>query len=120
MTITYSWKVKGVKGKNVNGMENVIVQTYWEKTGTDENGNTGTFSGATPFHESDVSPETFIEFENLTEETVLNWIKSVVVGSYEEHVNKQIQKQIDEKINAISDVDMPWAPTSAQSPDSSV
>ena len=99
----YTWEVTGLKTTEGGG----VVQTYWKKVGTDENGNTGTFSGATPF---DVDPEdpNYIPFESLTEENVLEWIQAVVVGSYEEHVNGQIQKQINEQ--TIVDAAMPWAP----------
>jgi hypothetical protein len=111
MAITYTWAVTSLKTRNEGSNLNAVVQTYWKKTGTDENGVTGEFSGATPFT-STTMPEgsTFVPFEQLTEETVIEWIKDVVVGSYEEHVNGQIAKQIDEKTNAIVEAPMPWAP----------
>lgn len=118
MAITYTWKVTSLKTKNVaDNMPNAVVQTYWQKIGTDENGNTGTFSGATPFT-VDPTDESgpFIPFDQLTEEDVLTWIKSIVVGSYEEHVNGQIQKQIDEKVNPVSEASLPWAPEPQPAP----
>jgi hypothetical protein len=118
MAITYTWKVTSLKTKNVaDNMPNAVVQTYWQKIGTDENGNTGTFSGATPFT-VDPTDESgpFIPFDQLTEEDVLTWIKSIVVGSYEEHVNGQIQKQIDEKVTPITDAALPWAPPTETGP----
>jgi hypothetical protein len=108
MAITYTWKVTGVKVKNEGDNENAVVQTYWQKIGTDENGNEGTFSGATPF--SSENTENFIAFADLTEEDVLGWIQAIVVGSYEEHVNGQIQKQIDDKVTPVSEPSLPWAP----------
>lgn len=105
MAITYTWKVTGIK-KNTDG---TVVQTYWQKTGTDENGNEGTFSGATPFT-GDPTAVGYIPFESLTEDDVISWIQEVVVGSYEEHVNGQIQKQIDQKINVVEEAALPWAP----------
>lgn len=112
MAITYTWKITGLKTKNVSdNKQNAVVQTYWQKIGTDENGNEGTFNGATPFTvdpTDDSGP--YIPFEQLTEEDVINWIKTIVVGNYEEHVNGQIQKQIDEKINPVTEASLPWAP----------
>lgn len=110
MTITYTWKVTSIKVKNVSeSKQNAVVQTYWQKIGTDETGNQGTFSGATPFtvDPTDASGP-FIAFEDLTEADVLSWIQSVVIGGYEEHVNQQIQKQIEEKINVVTEATMPW------------
>jgi hypothetical protein len=111
MTITYTWKVTSLKVRNISeNKQNAVVQTYWQKIGRDENNNEGIFSGATPFT---VDPTDnsgpFIPFEQLTEENVLDWIKTIVVGSYEQHVHEQIKKQIDEKILPITEPRMPWA-----------
>jgi hypothetical protein len=110
MAITYTWKVTSVKTKTEGANQEAVVQTYWTKTGVDADGHEGTFSGATPFTSVNVPNGDFVPFENLTEATVLGWIQAVVVGGYEEHVNAQIQKQIDEKHNPITEADMPWAP----------
>ena len=50
----------------------------------------------------------------LTEEVVLDWIKAIVVGGYEEHVNGMIAKQIADK--AVTEQSMPWAPPAAEAP----
>lgn len=110
MAITYTWKVTGVKTRRDGPHLDAVVQTYWEKIGTDENGNQGRFTGATPFSAANVPVESFVPFEQLTEEIVLGWIKAVVVGSYEQHVNDRIAKEIDEKVNAFVDKPLPWAP----------
>ena len=51
-----------------------------KKIGTDENDNEGTFSGATPFTSTTMpAGDTFIPYNQLTEEIVLGWIKDAVV-----------------------------------------
>jgi len=115
MAITYTWEITSLKTKNETlgdgvVLPNAICQTYWKKIGTDENGNEGTFSGATPFSAANLTEENFKQFDTLTEEIVLGWIQAIVVGGYEEHVNGQIQKQIDEKVTPIVESAMPWAP----------
>lgn len=122
MATTYTWKITGLKTKDVSDDKPAaVVQTYWQKIGTDENGNEGTFSGATPFT-VDPTDESgpFIPFEDLTEEDVLDWIKTVVVGGYEQHVNEQIAKQIEEKISPVVENRLPWAPVTANTPAPSV
>lgn len=109
MAITYTWKITGIKVKDEGENKNAVVQTYWTKTGTDELGNTGTFSGATPFTAQNVPPDSFVPFDQLTEEIVIGWVKNVVTGSYEEHVNGQIQKQIDDRKNPVTDASLPWS-----------
>ena len=108
----YSWKLTSLKRKDTSEFNNVVVQTHWKKIGTDENGNTGEFSGATPFDLSTVDPTNFTSYEDLTEEDVLGWIQSVVVGDYENHVNSQIAKQIQDKVSPITEVTggFPWEP----------
>ena len=115
MAITYTWEITSLKTKNETlgdgvVLPNAVCQTYWKKIGTDENGNEGTFSGATPFSAANLTEENFKQFDTLTEEIVLGWIQAIVVGGYEEHVNGQIQKQIDEKVTPITESAMPWAP----------
>lgn len=113
MSMIYTWKVTGIKIKDGVSAEGTILpqsvcQTYWSKTGVDDEGNEGTFSGATPFTVESIPEDSFVPFEELTEELVLSWIKSVVVDSYEAHVNGAIAKQIADK--GITDHAMPWAP----------
>lgn len=116
MAITYTWSLTSLKKKTAGDLSDIVVQTYWQKKGTDADGNEGTFSGATPFDPDQVDPENFTTFEELTEEQVLNWIKAVVIGTYEEHVNGKIAEQIEAKKNPVSEVNsgaFPWSPPSS-------
>lgn len=109
MAIAYTWEITSLKTKTEGSNADAVVQTYWKKTGTDSvSSETGEFSGATPLSSADVA--SFTAFADLTEANVLAWIQAVVVGSYEEHVNAQILKQINEKITPVSESAMPWAP----------
>ncbi|MEK9700160.1 MAG: hypothetical protein VW270_30545 [Candidatus Poseidoniales archaeon] len=113
MALTLAWEVTGLKTQDQTNADGVtltdaVVQTYWKCTGTDENGNEGSFSGATPFTAENTPEGSFTAFSSLTEATVLGWIQAVVVGGYLDHVQEQIQKQID--ANTIQDATMPWAP----------
>jgi hypothetical protein len=108
----YTWKLTKLKRCSINTIENAIVQTYWELTGTDEDGNTGTFSGATPFDINTIDSENFTPYEELTEELILGWIQAVVVGAYKERVEKSIADQIQLKKSTIVEDDeksFPWS-----------
>lgn len=110
MAVTYTWAVTGMKVLASAGpLSNYVVNVQWTKTGTDENGNTGVFNGATPFQPDPAQPD-FVPFDQLTEAIVLSWVQPVVTGMYEEHVNAQIAKQIADKIDPVTDVTPPWAP----------
>jgi len=111
MALTYTWKLNELKKTNTSDYNNVIIATRWECVGTDEEGNTGVFNGATPFNPATIDPNNFVDWNNLTEETVLSWIKAVVIDDYKDHVQRQIQKQIDVKkspIKEISGNSFPW------------
>lgn len=129
MALTYTYEVTSLKvkdevvGNTVN--QNAVVQTYWKLTGIDESlvategKNSGTFSGATPFTTTTMPPGTqFVPFADLTEEMVISWIQAVVEGNpgYKQHIDDQIQKQIDEKMRPVSETDLPWAPKANTAP----
>lgn len=114
MALTLEYKVTSLKVKDqVNSegvtLSNAVCQTYWKVTGTDENGNTGEFQGATPFSAETVPAANFKDFVDLQETDVVGWIQTVVNGdeAYKSHIEAQIQKQIDTDITR--DEAMPWA-----------
>jgi len=116
MALTYTWKIKSLKKQDNPSakLDDIIVQTYWECTGTDADGNSGTFHGATPFEPDQVDPDNFTTYENLTEAQVLGWIQDVVNtnDSYKEHIDRQIQTQIDAIVRPTVEVNadaLPWA-----------
>ena len=116
MALTYTWKIKSLKKQDDPSVElnDIIVQTYWECTGTDSAGNSGTFHGATPFEPDQVDPANFTTYENLTEAQVLGWIQNVVNNNpgYKDHIDQQIQKQIDAIVKPMTEVtgeSLPWA-----------
>jgi hypothetical protein len=117
--LTYVWKLTGIVKSTPSNLpiDNVVIGTRWTVTGTDSDGDTGTFTGATPFDLSTVDPDNFTAYADLTEEQVLSWIKNyvLVVNPYWSHITEQIQKQIDKTkqiIEDVSETDLPWSPTS--------
>ena len=124
MSLTYTWKIKSLKKQDDPSAElnDIIVQTYWECTGTDSANNSGTFHGATPFEPDQVDADNFTSYEDLTEAQVLGWIQAVVNGNpgYKAHIDEQIQKQIDAIVRPMVEVNadaLPWAePTSNTTP----
>lgn len=115
MSLTYEWKLKSFKKQDNPSVQlnDIIVQTYWELVGTDADGNSGTFSGATPFDPEQVDPDNYTEYTALTENQVIGWIQSVVNNNpgYKEHIDRQIQNQINEKVQPVVEVTgntFPW------------
>ena len=120
MGYTYEWKLTGIKKQNTDELSNVVVNTYWNVKAVDENGYSGSFTGATPLSLNALNPQTFTEYNNLTEEQVLSWVKEIVSGSnrgsnYWDHIQSQINKQIDvskyQRV-MVMEGDLPWSPIS--------
>jgi hypothetical protein len=119
MGFTYEWKLTGLKKQNSDNVDEAIVGTNWKLTATDEDGNVGTFTGATPFNINTVNTASFVPYSELTEDIVLGWVKNHVSGSgatnYMEHINHMIQKEItaNKWVTAeVTEADLPWSPTS--------
>ena len=117
MSLTYTWSLTGLKKQSDDQVTDAVVQTYWECTGTDADGNSGKFSGATPFNLATIDPDNFTAYASLTENQVLGWIQDIVNNdeSYKAHIDGQIQKQIDLEKSPITEVEsgaFPWSPPS--------
>jgi hypothetical protein len=113
MAMTYVYTVTSLKVQNEPDYPQTVVQTYWKLTGTDENGNSGSFSGATPFtYDPADASGPFVPFADLTEADVVAWISGVVDGnpSYQEHIYGVIAKQIGLEVNPIVEEPLPWDP----------
>lgn len=112
--LEYSWKLTGLRKVDTNGLESVIIGTNWVLTGSDINGISGSFTGATPFKVENLNTASFTTYNELNEETVINWVKGEVT-SYWDHINTQILKQIRDNTSpvvVISENDLPWSPIS--------
>lgn len=109
----YTWAITGIKKGDVGELSDVVLHVRWTLTGTDTEGHSGTFQGATPLTPPAEGQEGFTAFEELTEAKVIEWIQAVVVGSYKEHIDAQIAKQIAAVKTPVTEVAaeaLPWAP----------
>lgn len=124
MAWTYVYQIERMKVKdevNADGvtLQNAVCQTYWKVTGTNSDGDSSEFSGATPLTAASVSLENFTDFSALTEETVIGWIRNIVEGpnGYINHINDVMQKQIDaENESDIESAGLPWSDGSDVTP----
>lgn len=109
--LTYNWKLNSLRKTSAANLSNVVIGTTWTLTGTDADNYSGTFSGATPFKVAELDPSSFIDYNSLTEDIVLGWVQAVVVGSYKDHIDEQINKQIRDKKNPVEEAtgnNLPW------------
>jgi hypothetical protein len=110
MPLTYTWNIKNIKTMKDESGEDLVSEIYWVKTGKDSKGVEGSFEGVVYANSIPVLEEEeskFIPYKKLKEENVLNWVKKVV-SCYEDHIDRTIQKQIDEQNNVLVDSPLPW------------
>jgi hypothetical protein len=105
MAITYTWDIKILDVSDRNNFRNAVVNCFWKKTGTDENGISGVYHGGTTFSTAEIDPSSFVEFENLTKEIVISWIESSINS---EDINNHISQDILNKSNPIVEKTLPW------------
>ena len=118
---TWAWEITQIRKRDqVNSegatLSGAVVQTYWKLTGTTAGGEVGTFSGATPLDATMTPAGSFTAFEDLTEDTVLGWIKPMVLNDqgYCDHIVGRVQGEIEEEQTA--DAAMPWGDGSDVTP----
>ena len=111
----YTWKIKTLRKHDDPSVQlnDIIVESYWVCTGTDENGIQGTFDGTSVFEPDQIDPENFTAYEDLTEEQVIGWVQEKVNGDggYKAYMESHIQKQIAAIVNPITEAtgeDLPW------------
>jgi hypothetical protein len=115
--LEYEWKLTGLRKVNSGGLDGIIMGTNWTVKGTDVDGFSATFTGATPFKVEDLNTASFTPYSELTEERVISWIQNAVLihPSYWEHINTQILKGVrDSKspVETVFETDLPWNPLS--------
>ena len=108
MSLTYTFSVTQLEiaPTGSDDHNDVVTRVRYNYKGVDENGYSGSFIGATPLPTPSGS---FIPFENLTEEEVINWLEVVTIGA-QPHMQQQIQKQINNQTNPqYVPVPLPWS-----------
>lgn len=115
MTITYNLVITKLETESYSDFSNVVVQTWWDYTGTNENGISGNCNGRTTLTTNNIDPSTFVPYDQLTPEIVCSWIESSMDDRtslyYREFAENQIIDQINQKIKDLqAQPNLPWAP----------
>jgi hypothetical protein len=104
MSIEYKWSVSPLECvPSKDGLTDIIKTIHWRYTGTD-----GTYSADVYGSMGLEDPEagSFIEFDDLTEETVIGWLEAnLEVETLQTNINNNIDSQINPPIVSKS---APW------------
>ena len=104
--ILYTWNILSLTKRDYENKPNGIYQVAWEKIGKTSDGHFGVFRSTSGFQVADESDPDFIPYEELTEDTVISWVRKSMADQMvppeeaeakgEERINSYIQAQINE------------------------
>ena len=104
------WVITRMLKNTAGEFPGAVVEVHWRVNGRDESGNKGFFLGVTKTNE--VDPNNFTDFDSLTEEQVLSWVKNSSETYSEEYIEEQIRLQISlQSIQTVAQSDFPWMRT---------
>lgn len=110
--MNYSWQIRKLSTRdqtNADGvvLSDAVVKIKWKRTGVDGEGNSATILGYTVLSAENVAVDNFVNFNSLTEETVVGWLESTISTGLMASYNDKIL----EKINGPSTTEraVPWS-----------
>lgn len=112
MAITYVWEIVSLETKdetNINGdvLQNSVVRVTWKRNGTDTDGVSHSFLGNSWFTSENTSVGDFVNYFDLTEESVITWLTNKI-GSHEvQKIDDIIARRIDKKNSIVRTP--PWS-----------
>lgn len=107
MAITYTWNFGPLDCEpSANGLTNVVKTVHWRYVGTDGT-NTSDVYGSVSLGSPD--PNTYIQYSNLTINTVIGWVTSSIGNTQIESYQNVISTAIANKVNPpIVSNNPPW------------
>lgn len=104
--ISYTIKINSAKTATIGNLQNVVKQVEYTVTGTDGDQS---FSLPVKVILEDPATETFINFNNLTEQKMIEWVAELVeTVNAKQHINTVVQKMVTEA--AYQNTALPWEP----------
>jgi hypothetical protein len=107
---TFTWKVANLERNVADGKVNTVHYTVNALSDTvDPNSESGGFYSAGAYGSVGLDGDVTTQFENLTEEVVVGWVKTALGGEEKvAEIEAALQNQIDTKITPVSAAGVPW------------
>ena len=87
--------------------DGVVYTAHWRVTGTDGDFS-GSVYGTQSFDAKDPSDPDFVPYDNLTEATVIQWVKEAMGADTVAAHEAAVQAQIDAQKNPTNAAGVPW------------
>ena len=105
---TFNWTVKQLYTQTIDGEQNYVVIANYDVVGVDGE-YSSSISDSAKFSPDNV--DNFTPYDQLTNDIVVGWIKSVLgpdtVANYEESIQGQIDSQINPPVTP-QNTPLPW------------
>ena len=116
MATTYTWNIDMMHTASKAGLADAVTVIHWSKTGTNENGIAGRYPGVTRYNVSAIDSSGFTPLNQLTEEQVIEWVKSDLSEEQKTFIDVQILSSIQHQLAEVStgcvtSDKMPWTST---------
>lgn len=101
MSVTYTLSITKVATSQSDTLTDAVTRIEWKRVGVcSATGRTGQYAGMSIFEMADISPDGFVNYDDLTEETVKSWVQSSIDDDdeFEASINSFIQNKIDNPI----------------------
>jgi hypothetical protein len=99
-SITYTWKVTQLDRETTDGFVFTAHYTVGAANGT----YTAGAYGSQGFER----PESLVPYSDLTEETVLTWLKTALTDEKVTEIEAALKQQIDEQVQPTKAAGVPW------------
>ena len=106
MAINYTWNVKTVDVKEIDGKADTVFNVHWRLTGTDDANNdadgnpqAATVYGTQSLDTSDLSD--FTAFADLTVSDVQGWVEAAMGEEAVTNLKSGLDAQIEELVNPV-------------------
>ena len=106
---TFTWKVANLERNLADGRVGTVHYTVNALSDTvDPNSESGGFYSAGAYGSVGLDGDVTTQFENLTEEVVVGWVKEQIGAEKVAEIEAALQNQIDVKITPVSAAGVPW------------
>ena len=113
MSITFTLQINQLRVVQLNNQPNTVCQVDYEYVGLNDDNKAHSYIGTERLNTEDV--ESFVSFEQLTEETVVGWLEAAWSDTHYEHMREQINTRFAAPI--VTSQSAPWLPTYHQPAD---
>lgn len=110
MSAIFTWKISSLEVRpNFNNMNNVVYNVHWLYSAVDGEASSSIY-GSTQLDYENTDPNSFVDYNNLTEEVVIGWLTTTLGQEKIDSYKSILVTQIESSKNPTSlSPQLPWS-----------